>query len=78
MARDLIFGRTNRDWSRDWSCGSIVLPQSQEKRLLDKVDDVRRDVRLAGSRALVGLGLLSAAVGLVAVSSIYRTSQRKD
>jgi len=71
MARDLILGRTRRDWS----CGSVVLPRSQERRLLDKVDDVRYDVRRAGSRALVGLGLLSTAIGLVFVSNVYRISK---
>lgn len=71
MALDLIFGRTRRDWS----CGSIVLPKAQERRLLDKVDDVRRDVRRAGSRAMVGLLCLSATAGLWAVSNIYRSSR---
>ena len=73
MALDLLLGRT----SRDWSCGSLVLPQKQEKRLLDKVDDVRYDVRRAGTFAGVGLLCLSAAVGLVALSGIYRTSRNE-
>ncbi len=71
MAIDLILGRTNRDWS----LGSIVLPAAQERRLMSKVDDVRYDVRRAGRAAGVGLGLLSAAVALVAVSGIYRTAR---
>ena len=71
MSRDLLFGRT----SRDWSCGSLALPERQEKRLLAKVDDVRYDVRRAGRLAGAGLLTLSAAVGLVAVSGIYRTSR---
>ena len=71
MAHDLLLGKTRRDWS----CGSIVLPKTQEKRLLDKVDDVRYDVRRAGSRAAIGLLTLSAALGLVAVSGIYRTKR---
>lgn len=74
MARDLIYGKT----ARDWSCGSIVLPAKQERRLLDKVDDVRYDVRRAGRAAGVGLLCLSAALGLVAVSSIYRTARGED
>lgn len=72
MALDLMFGKT----LRDWSCGSIVLPAKQERRLLDKVDDVRHDVRRAGSAAKVGLLCLSASVGLLAVSSIYRSARR--
>jgi hypothetical protein len=72
MAHDLLFGKT----SRDWSCGSIALPLSQEKRLLAKVDDVRYDVRRAGKLAGAGLLALSAAVGMVAVSGIYRTARQ--
>ena len=71
MAHDLLYGRTKRDWS----CGSLVLPQKQEKRLLDKVDDVRYDVRRAGTFAGLGLLCLSASVGLVALSGIYRTKR---
>jgi hypothetical protein len=70
MALDLIYGKTRRDWS----CGSIVLPSGQEKRIFNKIDDVRYDVRRAGSAAKIGLLCLSAALGLVAVSGIYRTS----
>jgi hypothetical protein len=72
VAHDLLLGKTRRDWS----CGSLVLPRGQERRLADKVDDVRYDVRLAGRRVLIGLGTLSAALGLVAVSNMYRTSRR--
>ena len=71
MAKDLLLGKTNRDWS----CGSLVLPASQEKRLSNKIDDVRYDVRRAGNAAKVGLLVLSGALGLVAVSGIYRTSK---
>ena len=71
MALDLLLGRTKRNWST----GSVMLPEKQEKRLLDKVDDVRYDVRRAGERARTGLLVLSAAIGLVALSGIYRTSR---
>lgn len=71
MALDLLFGRT----PRNWSTGSVMLPKKQEKRLLDKVDDVRYDVRRAGDKARTGLLVLSAAVGLVALSGIYRTTK---
>ena len=71
MALDLIYGRTRRDWG----IGSIVLPEAQERRLTNKVDDVRYDVRRAGRAAQVGLLCLSAAVGLAAVSGIYRTAR---
>ena len=72
MAHDLIYGET----TRDWSCGSLILPAKQQRALMDKVDDVRYDVRRAGGRAQVGLLALSAAVGLLAVSGIYRTTEK--
>lgn len=65
MARDLLLGKTRRDFS----IGSIVLPAAQERRLLDKVDDVRYDVRRAGRVASIGLLSLSAAIGLLAASA---------
>ncbi len=68
MALDLVLGRT----PRDWSCGSLVLPAKQEKRLMEKVDDVRYDVRRAGNRALTGALVLSTAVGFLAVSLVER------
>jgi hypothetical protein len=68
MARDLIYGRTNRDWS----CGSIVLPAKQQKQIFDKLDDVRYDVRRAGNNATIGMLVLSGALGLVALSNFHR------
>lgn len=68
MAKDIIFGRTNRDWS----CGSIVLPAKQQRQIFNKVDDVRYDVRRAGSRAMVGMLVLSASLGLVAISNFAK------
>jgi len=71
MARDLILGRT----SRDWSLGSIFLPEKQERRVREMVDDVRYDVRRLGRGATIGLLCLSASVGLAALASVYRTSR---
>ncbi len=71
MAHDIIYGKT----TRDWSCGSLILPAKQQRALMDKVDDVRYDVRRAGGRAQMGLLALSAAVGLLAVSGIYKTTK---
>ena len=71
MAHDLIFGKTGRDWS----CGSILLPKKQQKILLAKVDDVRYDIRRAGSRVAVGILCLSAALGFMGLASVYRTAE---
>jgi hypothetical protein len=71
MAHDLIFGRTKRDWS----CGSLFLPAKQQVAILNKIDDVRYDVRKSANMAKIGMLSLSAALGLVAVASFYRTSK---
>lgn len=73
MARDLIFGRT----SRDWGIGSIVLPASQERRLLDKVDDVRYDARKTTRVLGIGLGFLSASIALVGLAGIYHSAKKE-
>ena len=70
MAHDLIFGRTKRDWS----CGSLLLPEKQQKVFLNKIDDVRYDIRNAGNAAKIGMLTLSAAIALVAVSSMFKTA----
>jgi hypothetical protein len=70
MARDLLLGKTDRDWS----CGSVLLPERQQRALFDKVDDVRRDVRHAGGAVRNGLVSLAIAVAAVAVASAYRTA----
>jgi hypothetical protein len=133
MARDLLLGKSNRDWSRGslptgatgyvprkwWteaeaeaevrrqekegglfgshlpraeaekrvlaslrakkigiasSSGSILLPASQQKAIFAKVDDVRYDLRQVGRNAGTAMLILSAALGAVAVASVYRTS----
>lgn len=70
MAYDIVFGKTKRDWS----CGSLLIPARQEKAILNKIDDVRYDIRKIGNVAKIGLLTLSAAIGLVAVSSIFQTA----
>ena len=73
MAHDIFLGKTNRDWS----CGSLLIPAKQQKAFLDKIDDVRYDIRKVGNVAKIGLLSLSAALGLVAISSILQTSSEK-
>ena len=70
MAQDIIFGKTGRDWS----CGSILLPEKQQKALLAKVDDVRYDIRRAGAKISAGTLALAAALGFLGMASIYRTA----
>ena len=70
MAYDIFQGQT----TRDWSCGSMLLPAKQQKALFNKIDDVRFDMRRSSNIVKVGLLSLSAAIALVAVSNIHRTS----
>lgn len=71
MAYDLFLGKT----SRDWSCGSLLLPAKQQAAIMRKIDDVRYDIRKMGNVAKIGLLSLSGALGLLAVASFYRTSK---
>ena len=70
MAHDLFFGPTKRDWS----CGSILLPMKQQRVLLAKVDDVRYDIRQAGSKVTMGVLALAASLGFLGLASVYRTA----
>ena len=55
--------------------GSWILSDKDQKRILNKIDDVRFDLRLASSRVSMAGGLLAGALGLLGVASLYRTSQ---
>jgi len=74
MAFDVILGRTARDWSCGASSdsGSILFPVKEQKRLYDKIDDVRFDIR--GAKNTIGAGVFAAAgaLALLGIASIYR------
>jgi hypothetical protein len=55
------------------SLGSWLLSKKEQDRLLQKVDDVRYDLRLTGRRVGIALGCLAGALGVLGVASIYRT-----
>jgi hypothetical protein len=55
------------------SLGSWLLSQKEQDRLLNKVDDVRYDLRLAGRRVGIAVGCMAGALGLLGVASIFRT-----
>lgn len=71
MAYDLISKKTG---GRDWSCGSIVWPEKEQKKLFDKIDDVRYDVRNA--KGVIGTGIFALAAGLafIGLSSMYKAA----
>jgi hypothetical protein len=56
------------------SAGSILLPASQQRAIFSKLDDVRYDLRQAGRNVGATVLVLSAALGAVALASVYRTS----
>jgi hypothetical protein len=74
MAKDIIFGKTGRDFGIPDTSGSILLPEKQQKALMAKVDDVRYDLRRVGGRVGAGLLSLAAALGVLGIASIYRTA----
>ena len=54
--------------------GSWLLPEKQQKAILNKIDDVRYDLRAVGRHVGIGAGLLAASLGLMGLASIFRTS----
>ena len=75
MALDLILEESGRNWGRATSTsGSILLPAKQQRAVFNKIDDVRYDLRRAGSHVRTGTLVLSASLGLLALASVYRTA----
>lgn len=85
MAVDLVLGESSRSWGRGIpratgrpqhpdTSGSILLPAKQQKAVFNKIDDVRYDLRRAGSHVRTGTLVLSASLGLLALASVYRTA----
>jgi hypothetical protein len=74
MAHDLF---TSRKSPKSFSIGSLLIPAKQERALLSKIDDVRFDVRSIGGKVSAGLLALSAALGMLGIASIYRSTKMK-
>jgi hypothetical protein len=55
--------------------GSLLIPSKQQKAFLSKIDDVRYDLRHVGNRIGIAMICLSAALGAIAISSVYRTAK---
>jgi hypothetical protein len=53
--------------------GSLLIPSKQQKAFMAKIDDVRYDVRRAGAKIGGATLILSAALGLLGVASLYKT-----
>ena len=53
--------------------GSLLIPDKQQKAFMSKIDDIRFDVRRVGAKIGGATIILSAALGLLGIASIYRT-----
>lgn len=53
--------------------GSLLIPDKQQKAFLSKIDDIRYDVRRVGAKIGGATLVLSAALGLLGIASIYKT-----
>lgn len=71
MAYDFI---KRKQVARDWSCGSLLIPAKQETRLLNKIDDVRYDVR--NTKAVVGGAAyaLAGALAFLGFAKVYKAA----
>ena len=55
------------------SAGSLLMPDKQQKAFFAKIDDIRYDVRRAGAKIGGATLVLSAALGLLGVASLFKT-----
>jgi hypothetical protein len=53
------------------------MSEKEQKRILNKIDDVRYDMRLVSRRVGIGLGCLAGALAVLGTASIYRTSSQE-
>ncbi len=55
--------------------GSVLFPEKDQKRMFDKVDDLRFDVRNAKNVVGAGIFALSGALAFIAISKIYKVQK---
>jgi hypothetical protein len=58
--------------------GSWLMSEKEQLRILNKIDDVRYDLRLVSRRVYIGLGCLAGALAVLGAASIYRTSAQDN
>ena len=58
--------------------GSLLIPDKQQKAFLSKIDDIRFDVRRVGAKIGGATLVLSAALGLLGIASLYRTAKSES
>jgi len=75
MAFDLVKGQIKRDWSCGIEeMGSFLTPTS----VLNKVDDIRYDLRNVGANVAAGVYALAGAFGFLAFVKLYKVAERKS
>ena len=55
------------------SSGSLLIPSKQQRAFLAKIDDIRYDVRRVAAKLSGATLVLSAALGVLGVASLYKT-----
>jgi hypothetical protein len=83
MAHSVLGGQSPKNFARasslpDDSLGSLLIPAKQERALLQKIDDVRYDVRNVGGKVSGSVLALAGALGLLGMASIYHTAKNGD
>jgi hypothetical protein len=72
--KTLEYLRAQRIGIMSGTMGSWLLSDKEQKRILEKIDDVRYDMRLVSRRTSIAVGCLAGALGLVGIASIFKTS----
>ena len=79
MAHDVATGeRTAADYScgiGDDDVGSFLFPAKEQQGLLNKIDDVRYDVRKTGGIVGAGLAALAGAVALLGIGHLWSAAR---
>ena len=72
--KTLEFLRKNSIGIMSGAMGSWLLSAKEQKKIFDKVDDIRFDLRRAGRHVGIAMGCLAGALGVLGIANIYRTS----
>lgn len=73
MAYDIIRGRED---GKDWSCG-IDIKVKEMPSILNKIDDVRYDLRRIGANVSGGVFALAGAFAALAFAKVYKAAKGK-
>ena len=71
MAYDILRGTKD---SKDWSCG-IDIKVKEMPSIMNKIDDVRYDIRRVGASLSSGVFALAGAFAALAFAKIYKSTR---